>query len=177
MNKNRITLSGFAGTGKSTIGRVFSEKYGYEFISVGNFSRDFAAKEYGMTINQFQEKCKNDPELDRKIDNLFREECNNKTNIVVDYRLGFKFINDAFHVLLLASDNIAASRISQAKRENEDTDIKSINERNALMKQRFIDSYGVDFTDNRNYHMVINTDNLTPEEIAYLIIENLERHE
>jgi predicted cytidylate kinase len=177
MKKNRITLSGFAGTGKSTIGMVFSDKYGYEFISVGNFSRDFAQKEYGMTINQFQEKCKNEPELDSLIDERFSKECNSKSTIVVDYRLGFKFINDAFHVLLVASDEVAASRISKANRKNEDTDLKSIKERNAIMKQRFIDAYGVDFTDIQNYHIVINTDNLTPEEIAEFIINSSENHE
>ena len=177
MKKNRITLSGFAGTGKSTIGKILRDKYGYEFISVGNFSREFAEKEYGMTINQFQEKCKNNPDLDKKIDDLFRKKCNSKTNIVVDYRLGFKFIDDAFHILLQASDDIAASRISLAKRGKEDTDIKSIGERNVIMKQRFIDTYGVDFTDIHHYHMVINTNNLTPEEIADLIMKSLAHHE
>ena len=54
---NKITLSGFAGTGKSTVGKILGDKLGYEFVSVGDFSRDYAQK-MGLTINEFQKKCK-----------------------------------------------------------------------------------------------------------------------
>jgi predicted cytidylate kinase len=171
MSKNKITLSGFAGTGKSTIGKILQEKLDYEFISIGNFSRNFAEKEYGLTINQFQEKCKNEPELDKKIDEHFMKYCDSKTKIVVDYRLGFKFVNNAFNVLLKVSDEVAASRIQLANRKNEDTDINSIKERNNQMKQRFLYIYNVDFTEEKNYHLVIDTDELLPENIADLIIQ------
>jgi radical S-adenosyl methionine domain-containing protein 2 len=172
MTWSKITLSGFAGTGKSTVGKILQEKLGYEFISVGNFTRDLAKKEFGLSINQFQEKCKNEPELDKKIDEKFMKYCNNRTEIVIDYRLGFKFVFNAFNVLLKVSDEVAAYRIDQANRKNESTDIFSINKRNAEMKQRFINLYSIDFTEESNYHMVIMTDELLPEDIAELIIRN-----
>jgi len=171
MIKEKITLSGFAGTGKSTIGKILKEKLDYEFISIGNFSRDFAEKEYGLTINQFQEKCKAEPELDKNIDEQFMQYCNDKTKIVVDYRLGFKFVDNAYNVLLKVSDTVAALRIQNANRKNEDTDINSIKERNNLMKNRFISLYKVDFTQESNYHLVIDTDELLPENIADMIIQ------
>jgi len=46
MDYERITLSGFAGTGKSTVGKILANELEFEFISVGDFSREFAEKEY-----------------------------------------------------------------------------------------------------------------------------------
>jgi radical S-adenosyl methionine domain-containing protein 2 len=167
---NRITLSGLAGSGKSTIGKYLGKLLNYEFVSVGNFSRDLAEKQYKLSINEFQDKCKSNPELDIEIDNQFRKMCNEINNIIIDYRLGFKFISDAFHVFLGVSDEIAAERIKLAKRTNEQIDIIDIKNRNLKMRDRFLNLYNVDFTDVSNFDLVINTDNLTPNQIANKII-------
>lgn len=105
MENKRITLSGFAGSGKSTVGKILCDKLDYKFVSVGDSSREIA-KERGLTINEFQEECKKDPKLDDLIDNKFTQLCNESNNIVADYRLGFHFIKNAFHVLLKISDEI-----------------------------------------------------------------------
>ena len=78
MLDNNITLSGFAGTGKSTVGKILCDKWGLKFIPIGDYSRDFAKREFGLTINEFQEKCKKEPWLDKKIDEKFRDYCNKK---------------------------------------------------------------------------------------------------
>lgn len=169
--KNKITLSGFAGSGKSSVGKIIEKKLNFEFISVGNYSRNFAKEKYGMTINEFQEKCKNEPELDTIIDEKFKKECNNKEAIIIDYRLGFHFIQKAFHVLLKVSDSNASKRINSDKRDNEATSPKNIKDRNKIMKERFQKNYNVDFTDEKNYDLVIDTDNLTQKEVSNLIID------
>jgi predicted cytidylate kinase len=168
---NKITLSGFAGTGKSTVGKIIEKELGFKFISVGNYTRDFAEKEFGLNINEFQEKCKNEPELDKLIDEKFKAECNSKSKLVIDYRLGFKFIENSFNVFLKVSDEEAALRIKRANRTGENISHASINERNSKMKMRFIDNYNVDFTNETNYHICIDTDNLSPEQVSELIIK------
>lgn len=168
--KNKITLSGFAGSGKSTTGEMIGKKLDYEFISVGNYTRTFAKEYYNLTINEFQEKCKKQPELDFQIDEKFRTICNSKKHIVIDYRLGFKFVDNAFHVLLKVSDEMAATRINLAMRENELTSPEGINNRNSMMRLRFLETYDVDFTNERNYDLVISTDHLNPIQVATTII-------
>ncbi|WP_452226470.1 viperin family antiviral radical SAM protein [Lacinutrix cladophorae] len=170
--KNKITLSGFAGTGKSTVGKRIQEQLNFEFISVGNYSRTFAMKTYGMTINQFQKHCNKHPELDNLIDEKFKTECSSKDNIVIDYRLGFHFIKNAFHVLLKVSDKKASERISLGNRVDEVTSPEAIKLRNEAMRTRFIERYNVDFTNDNNYDLVINTDNITPNEVAQKIISH-----
>jgi len=172
---NKITLSGFAGSGKSTIGKNLQEALNFEFISVGNFSRKFAKEVYGMDINTFQQKCKEDPKLDAEIDQKFQSECNSKENLVIDYRLGFKFVQNAFHVLLKVSDEVASNRIRSANRIDETISAKAINTRNERMQARFLSTYQVDFMDETNYHLVIDTDELTPEEITHLIIKEFQK--
>ncbi|QCE43320.1 viperin family antiviral radical SAM protein [Psychroserpens sp. NJDZ02] len=173
--KNKITLSGFAGTGKSTVGKRIQEQLNFEFVSVGNYSRKYAMEKYGLTINEFQEQCKAQPELDNEIDEKFRLECNSKENLVIDYRLGFHFIKNAFHVLLKVSDESASKRIRLANRNDEVTSAKAIQQRNQKMRDRFQDNYGVDFTSDKNYDLVINTDDLTANEVAELIMEQYQK--
>ena len=169
--ETKITLSGLAGTGKTTIGKILAQKLNYEFISVGDFSRKFALEQYGLNINEFQEKCKKDPALDQQIDEKFQEYCNKHSNLVIDYRLGFKFVQNAFNVLLQVSDEVASHRIQNANRQNENLDPQSILNRNTEMKNRFLSLYGVDFTQEQHYHLSLSTDNQSPEELAEVIIE------
>jgi radical S-adenosyl methionine domain-containing protein 2 len=170
--KNKITLSGFAGTGKSTVGKLIEDQLKFEFISVGNYSRAFANEAYGMTINQFQKHCISHPELDHLIDDKFKAECNSKDNIVIDYRLGFHFIDNAFNVLLQVSDQMASDRISLDNRVDEVTSLEAIKLRNDNMRTRFLKRYNVDFTNDNNYDLVINTDDLTPKEVSQQIIKH-----
>lgn len=173
--KTKITLSGFAGTGKSTVGKMIQEQLNFQFISIGDYSRKYALEEYGMTINEFQEKCKTEPELDNKIDDKFKIECNSKENLVIDYRLGFHFIENAFHVLLKASNENTSKRIRLANRNNETTSEEAIKSRNQNMRDRFKENYGVDFTNEKNYDLVITTDNLKANEVADLIIDHFKK--
>ncbi|QXP58379.1 viperin family antiviral radical SAM protein [Olleya sp. HaHaR_3_96] len=170
--KNKITLSGFAGTGKSTVGKLIEDQLNFEFISVGNYTRTFAMQTYGMTINQFQKHCINHPELDYLIDDKFKAECNSKDNIVIDYRLGFHFVKNAFNVLLKVSDKNASERIRLGNRVDEIVSPKAINLRNDAMRTRFLERYNVDFTDDNNYDLIINTDGFTPKEVSQQIIKH-----
>ena len=112
----RISLSGNAGTGKTTISKLLADQLNFKFISIGNFTRDFAKTEFNMNITEFQVKCLHEPELDELIDIRFRKLCNEKHCIVADYRLGFHFIKNSFNILLKVSDEVAFQRIINAKK-------------------------------------------------------------
>lgn len=171
--KKNITISGLAGTGKSTVGKLLSEALDYSFVSVGNFSRELAKEDYGMTINEFQVLLSEKPELDNVIDNRFKSYCNSADSLVIDYRLGFHFVKNAFHILLTVSDDIAFNRIASSKRNDEDYSKVAIQKRNKQMKERFIENYGVDFTDATNYDLIIDTSFSSPEEIVTVILNEL----
>jgi cytidylate kinase len=52
----------------------------------------------------------------------------------------------------------------------EQTDFESIKKRNENMRHRFIERFGVDFADEKNYDLVIDTSKKTPPEITEQIL-------
>lgn len=168
MTGNNIVLSGLAGSGKSTIGKIISQKLGFEFVSMGDYSRKYALENFSMNINEFQLYCAKTPGVDELLDETFIQYCNSKENLVIDYRLGFHLLSNVFTVLLTVSDLEAAKRISNSGRQHEDA--ITIKNRNVQMIRRFQDKYEVNFIDPHNYQMLVNTDGLSPEEISEIII-------
>lgn len=171
-NNLKIVLSGTAGSGKSRIGTMLAEKTNVPFLSMGNFSRNYAEKEFGMDILSFQELCNADPSIDVKLEDAFIADCNSIPQAIIDYRLGFHFIPGAFAVLLTVSDEEAIRRVQAGNRVNEDA--LTIPERNRIMRERFLKNYQLDFTDPENYDLVIATDGKTPDAICNIIFSATE---
>ena len=140
---NKITLSGEVASGKSTIGRLLAENLDYKFVSIGNRTREFAERK-GLDIVQFQKECLSDPRIDKLIDKQFSEECNANENLIIDYRLAFKFISNSYNIFLKISEANATDRLRKANRQNET--YLTIRERNDTFKNQFQNSYGVDYT-------------------------------
>jgi predicted cytidylate kinase len=160
----KITISGYAGTGKSSVGKALAEKLRYQFLSVGDFAREFAEKEFNMSINEFQKKCEEEPQLDDFVNHKFRDLCNSSENIIADFRLGFHFVENSFNILFVASEEEAFERLSKAGRKMEQTDSESVRKRNEDMRSRFIKKFGVDFADEKNYDLIIDTSKKTLSE-------------
>ena len=146
---------------------------GAPVVSAGKFAREVAEKDYGVSINEFQKMSAEKPELDARVDAYIQEWCVEKPSFIADYRLGFKFVPNALKVLLTVSDKAAAVRIQGASRKGENTDGATICDRNEMMRERFLEKYGVDFTDPMHYDLIIPTDALTPSEIADVILAAL----
>ncbi len=168
--KTKITLSGEVASGKTTVGKLLAGTLGYEFVSLGVRMRKRAEKE-GLHITEFQKKCKENPLIDQEIDDDFSNFCNQKDSLVIDYRMGFKFVENAFHVFLRISEEDAVERLKSANRPDES--FETVNERNESFKSQFLNSYQVDYTQEYHYDLVINVTNKTAEEIVQTIINYL----
>ena len=171
---NKITLSGEVASGKSTIGRLLAENLDYKFVSIGNRTREFAERK-GLDIVQFQKECLSDPSIDKLIDKQFSEECNANENLIIDYRLAFKFISNSYNIFLKISEANATDRLRKANRQNET--YLTIREKNDTFKNQFQNSYGVDYTDEKNYDLVIEIEQFkSPKEITECILKQLTNH-
>ena len=62
-----ITLTGNLGSGKSTISKIFANKYGYEIYSTGKVIREFAA-ERGLSVLEMNQLMEKDNSFDHLID-------------------------------------------------------------------------------------------------------------
>lgn len=168
---SKITLSGEVASGKSSVGKLLANKLGYDFLSIGEMTREIADTR-GMTIVEFQAECKKNPELNEEIDQLFLEKCQTKEGVIIDYRLGFHFVKDAYHVFLNISEEKAIERHRKNKRINETH--ATVRERNNLFKDQFRQTYDLDYTCSSHYNSVVDVNHIEgPFEVVLSIINSL----
>jgi len=167
----KITLSGGVASGKTTVGKLLAKVLGYKFVSIGEETRKIAESQ-GMDILALQNRRAEDKNIDIEIDQLFSQACNAETEIVIDYRMGFKFIKNSFNILLLISEDAATKRLESAHRPNES--FKTVRERNNQMVEHFKNLYELNFLNPDNYDLTINVEEFsTPEEIVSYILSKI----
>ena len=177
MKKNIITIAGDLASGKGTVSKIISEKLGFEIYSNGIYFRKLA-KEYNMSVTEFNEYVNTHEEIDRNIEKSAKEYTDIYDNLVVDARLGWYVVENSFNVYLKVDIDEAAKRAFNDKKRRDTEKFESIEEhkkdlikRFELENKRYFKLYGVRKEDLNNYHEVIDTTNLLPEEVATIIIE------
>lgn len=171
----RITISGQAGSGKSTVADIIANKLRINRYSTGDYMRTMAAAR-GVTIIKLNKMSETDPAIDRELDEWQKKlEEKKQESFVLDSRIGFHFIPSSIKVFLCADLNIRAKRIFLMNRLVEQNTtmkktIADIKKRQALERERYKEKYGVDFLDFSRYDLVLNTTKLTPEKVADKII-------
>jgi len=172
----RITISGKAGSGKSTVAKLLSEKLGLKHYSIGDLMRVMAV-ERGLTLVGLNKLAETDKSIDFELDNKLKELGKAKDNFVVDGRLTAFFIPDAeIKVFLDADDKVRAQRILKDQRVHErnesfqDTMI-NMQKREESEKKRYMHYYNVDYLDKKLYNLVVDTTKLTQSEVVQKILD------
>lgn len=170
----RISLTGDLGSGKSTVGKILADKLGIEKFTIGTAQRELAEK-MGMTPVELNRYMEDKPEMDLVFDDWQKSFENREGSFIIDSRLGFFFVPSTFGCYLKIGVEESARRIINAERKEEQYDsfddaVMKITERRASERARFIKFYGVDILDEKNYDFIIDTTNLSPNEVAEKII-------
>ena len=174
-----ITISGKAGSGKSTVARLLSEKLGIRHYSIGDLMRAMASDK-GISLIELNKLAEHDESIDMELDNRLKGLGKSKDNFVVDGRLAAFFIPNAqVRVFLDTDDEVRAERILKDRREHEKSKdmnemIKKIQEREDSEKKRYQQYYGIDYLDNKLYNLFIDTTELNPNEVVEKIIAFIE---
>ncbi|HWO07593.1 MAG TPA: cytidylate kinase family protein [Candidatus Paceibacterota bacterium] len=179
MKKHIITLGGMPGSGKSSTGKKLSELLGYERVSSGDFFRAMAAT-HGITIEEINKRAEMDRSIDDETDAWVRAQ-GEKENLIIDSRLAFHWIPDAFKVFLKLDPKIAAERtfahirdegrVSQ-RAESADDAYRQMLARVESEKKRYQDLYGVDYTDESHYDLVVDTGPNDLETVTNMIADS-----
>jgi len=176
----KITLAGKHGAGKSTVGKILAEKLGYNYFYTGGHMREMAEKR-GLNLIELSRLANNDSSIDKKIDDWQINIGKTQDNFILDAHLAFHFIPDSIKIFFEVDENEGAKRILNEKntlhrkKEANFSDINSVisnlKERKASEQKRWKEMYGLNQDDHTNYDFIINTTNISAEEVANKIIE------
>lgn len=172
----QITISGIPGSGKSTIGKLLAKELNYEFYSLGKIRRDLALKR-NLSILEYN-KLKED--TDSEIDKYQIELGKQKDNIIVDGRLSFHFLPNSIKLFFKVDLEVGAKRILQEQRQTEKSSkkelIQSIKSRIENDKNRYKKIYNIDAFNSKNFDYIIDTTNLTINQVKNSVLEKIQKN-
>ena len=173
-----VTISGKAGSGKSTAAKLLAKRLGFRHYSIGDLMRKMAL-ERGMTLAEFNRLGEKEDFTDKEVDEYQRELGKKEDNFVIDGRLSFHFIPHSFKIFITADLNTRTERVykDESRHENlkglEDAK-KALVERNKSDLMRYQKYYGIDI-EKEKYDLVIDNLNKPPERVVDEIIRFLEK--
>lgn len=165
-----ITISGTAGSGKTSVAIAIAKKLGYTYYGAGEIRRRYAS-DHNMSLEKLNELSESDPESDRLVDEHMRVLSGHEDNIVVDGRVAFFFVPHSIKVFIDAELDVRAKRIMDENRHGEE--FKSLEDaKKALQKRQLSDAkryrtlYGIDAFDFGHYDLVIDNTSKGIEAVA-----------
>jgi cytidylate kinase len=169
----KIAVSGRSGCGNTTISRMVAESLGLDFI---NFTFRSLAQERGLDIKQILELAANDDSWDREVDTRQVKLARESNGCVMGSRLAIWTLQEAdLKVYLNASAETRAGRIVKREGGNIDDIADFTRERDRQDHGRYLRIYNIDTDDYRFVDLVIETDDLSPVQIADLIIQKAQQ--
>ena len=172
-----ISLGGELASGKGTASKILMKELNFGVYKNGDYFRKLA-RDNGMDITTFNEYVKDHPEIDREVEYSAAEYAKTHDNFIIDARLGWYAVPESFKVYLKVDINVAAKRAfeDQERKSSESFNTieeqkKDIEKRYKLENERYFNLYGVRKEDESNYDLIIDTTNLTPQEVSDKIKE------
>jgi len=165
-----VTISGKAGSGKSTVAKLLAKKLKLEHYSIGDFMREMA-KQRKISLLELSKRAEKDKSIDKELDKR-QIQLGKRDNFVIDSRLAAFFIPQSdFKVFLDCNDKVRAERILKDEREIEKGKdakgmINEIKRREESERKRYKEYYGVDCYDKELYDLVVDTSKLSVSEVV-----------
>ena len=175
-----ISIGGNQGSGKSTLAKHLAEALGWPHYYMGGMRREAATKR-GMTLAEYNKLGETDPRTDLEIDEYQKKLGETEDNFIIEGRTSWHFIPQSLKLYLDVTDEEGARRIFFSNRIGEDNSVKtlddaliSIKTRKNSDRKRYLQFFGIDTYDLKNYDYVIDTTKMTSTKVfdwAYLIIK------
>ena len=170
-----ITVSGTPGSGKSTVAKILEKKLGIRYVYSGMIFRELAEK-YKMSLEEFGKYCEENADIDKELDDQ-QLKILKKGNVIVEGRLAgwlaYKNNISALKVMLDADLDVRASRIVKREKGDKEKRKQEIIKREKSESLRYKKYYDIDLKDNSIYDLVVDSGNKSSEQIADLIIKEI----
>ncbi len=152
-----IALSGFHGTGKSSLARDIADRYGLKIVSSGMVFRKIA-EEMGLTLEELSRLAEESPEIDEMIDSRLKKLAM-EGGVVADALLSGWMLKDIAHIKiwLKAPKEIRIRRIAEREDRDYEEVYRETMAREGSEIKRFKRYYNIDLNDLSIYDFVVST--------------------
>jgi len=169
----KIAISGMSGCGNTTVSKMVADRLGLKFI---NFTFRTLAQEKGIDFKEVLKLAAQDDFWDREVDSRQVKLARESGGCVIGSRLAIWMLEEAdLKVYLRARPETRAQRIVRREGGN----LKDISaftaERDRQDNSRYIRLYNIDNYKYDFANLIIDTDSISPDKIADLIIEAAEK--
>lgn len=172
----RITISGPPGSGKTTACTKLSEKLGLEAVVFGRIFRELAAEKH-LTLSQLGDIAEQDPAIDNMIDDRILQMARTHDNLILESRLSAYMLTrndiEAFKIHIDASPEVRMERVGLREGETLEQATAATLDRQRSEAKRYMQWYGIDINDLSVYDLILNTDDMTPDEVLDAILEGV----
>lgn len=171
----KIAVSGRSGCGNTTISKMIADKLDLRFI---NFTFRALAQERGLDLKKVLELAAEDDSWDIEVDTRQVTIAREEGGCVLGSRLAIWMLKEAdLKVYLNASPMVRAERIIKREGGNLEEVAAFTSERDKQDHSRYMRIYHIDTDDYSFADLIVETDNLTPEQIVEMIIEKAQELE
>lgn len=163
----RIAISGHSGCGNSTATKNVGEALGLDIV---NYTFRNLGPDLGTTFEALQEESTSNPALDYITDLLLIRE-SMRENVVIGTRLAAWLVDADLRIWLHAPVEVRAARIFEREGGVSEAEVlyRTLT-RDRDNRQRYIELYGIDIDDHHGFDLIINTHQLTADQVASLTV-------
>lgn len=176
MKKHIISITGDLASGKTTVTKMIADELNFIIYKNGEYFRKLAL-EHNMNVTEFNKYVEAHPEIDRQIELSATNFAKENDNIIIDARLGWYSVPESYKIYLKVDIDESARRAFEDENRKATESFATVEEykedlktRYNLENDRYFKLYGVKKNDMNNYDLVVDTTNITPEEVKNIII-------
>ncbi len=171
-----ISISGYPGSGKSSVARGLASVLNFNYISIGSLLRKMSV-ESRKSLLEISKNAERDKSIDYYLDSHLKKLAD-KDHLIVDARLGFYFIPKSIKLFFVANLLESAKRIYKSSRKTENSRfflliLFEVFRRRLSEFKRYWKYYHVDLTDFNNYDLIVDTSSLNEGEVLSLVFSFL----
>ena len=172
-----ITISGPAGSGKSTVAAGLADTLGYDHVSGGDIFRDLAA-ERGLTPLELNKLAEEDDDIDRDLDRRQRELAETHDALVLESRLAGWMAGEYadFRIWLDAPLDVRIERIANREDKPTETAREETVKRAESESIRYLEYYNIDIDTLEIYDLALNTARFSPDGVLALVATAIEAY-
>ena len=169
----KITISGKICTGKTTLLKGLKSELNWPVFMTGQFFREYIQKNH-LNLEGVEEQ--ND-KLTKKIDYQVRDRLQADENLIVDGWMSGLMANhfpNILKILLVCQDELRYQRFADREKINIEEAKKRVEERQTNWFKKLEKIYQrSDFVDPKNYDLVIDTSNLSSQEVLEKVLQKI----